>query len=47
MNTTTETTLGELIAHFFDEFMDIYEDEDVAIAGTALLVDKLINGVYV
>ncbi len=47
MNFKDETTLGDLIAYFFDEFMDVYEDEEVAAAGTAVLVDKLLNGVYI
>ncbi len=46
MNGTTNTTLGELIATFYEEFLSIYGDEEVAAAGTAVLVEKLLNGVY-
>lgn len=47
MKATNQTTLGELIAMFFDEFMDAYDDEEVAAAGTAVILERLINGVYV
>ncbi|MFT7621745.1 MAG: hypothetical protein ACI9WU_000910 [Myxococcota bacterium] len=42
---TTNTTIGELIATFYAEFLEIYDDEELAAAGTAVLVEKLLNGV--
>jgi hypothetical protein len=41
-----KTTLGELIATIYGEFMEAYDDEHVAGAGTQLLLERLLSGVY-
>lgn len=45
MKTTMNTTLGELIAAFYDEFLSVYGDEELARVCTAVLVDRLLDGV--
>lgn len=41
MNTQT-TTLGELITLFFDEYMDVYKDRDLASVATAATINELL-----
>jgi hypothetical protein len=42
---TVETTFGAFISAIFDEFMVAYGDEKMATLGTALLIDRLLDGV--
>ncbi len=42
---TVHTTFGAFISVIFDEFMAAYDDEHLASLGTALLVDRLLDGV--
>ena len=40
-----ETTLGELISVFYEEFMEIYGDEDIASVAAAAVINDLLSGV--
>lgn len=42
---TIETTLGELISVFYEEFMDVYGDEDIASVAAAAVINDLLAGV--
>ena len=40
-----DTTLGELITIFYDEFLRTYGDEELATMCTWVMVDRLVQGV--
>lgn len=39
---TTNTTLGELISLFYDEYLALYGDKDLASVATAATVNELL-----
>lgn len=45
MTHLTQTTLGELISAFYEEFLAAYGDPHIASRGTALLLERLLDGV--
>ena len=48
MNSKTHTTLGDLITVFFDEYMELYGDEELAaVAAAATLNDLISEQVYI
>lgn len=38
-----QTDIGELIASFFQQFMDVYEDEQIAAVATAAAINDLLS----
>ena len=40
-----DTTLGELISDFYEEFMEIYGDEDIASVAAAAVINDLLSDV--
>ena len=40
-----DTTLGELISVFYEEFMEIYGDEDIASVAAAAVINDLLSDV--
>ena len=40
-----ETTLGELVSVFYEEFMEIYGDEDIASVAAAAVINDLLSGI--
>ncbi len=47
MTDITPTTLGELISVLYDEYMEIYGDEDLASVATAATINDLIGEAHV
>lgn len=43
MTQTTNTTLGDLISMFFNEFMEMYGDEELASVATAAVINDLLS----
>ncbi len=43
MTTQVNTNIGELIAVFFAQFMDLYGDEDLASVATAAVINDLLS----
>lgn len=43
MSEFTNTTLGEVISMLYDEYMEIYGDEDLASVATAATINNLLN----
>ena len=43
MTQTTHTTLGELISMFYNEFMEMYGDEELASVATAAVINDLLS----
>jgi hypothetical protein len=41
--TQHQTDIGELIRIFFDQFMAIYDDEDIASVATAAAINELLT----
>ncbi|MDG1481187.1 MAG: hypothetical protein P8R54_16465 [Myxococcota bacterium] len=44
MTQTTNTTLGDLISMFFNEFMEMYGDEELASVAAAAVINDLLAG---
>ena len=44
MTQTTNTTLGDLISMFFNEFMEMYGDEELASVAAAAVINELLAG---
>jgi hypothetical protein len=44
MTQTTNTTLGDLISMFFNEFMEMYGDEELAAVAAAAVINDLLSG---
>ncbi|MDP6934946.1 MAG: hypothetical protein QGG40_18640 [Myxococcota bacterium] len=44
MINSCDTTLGELVSAFYDEFLELYGDEDLASVAAAALVNNLLTG---
>jgi hypothetical protein len=38
----TQTTLGELITLFYDEYLALYRDEDLASVATAATINEML-----
>ncbi|MFT5682628.1 MAG: hypothetical protein ACI8RZ_003550 [Myxococcota bacterium] len=43
MTQTTNTTLGDLISMFYNEFMEMYGDEELASVATAAVINDLLS----
>jgi hypothetical protein len=43
MTQTENTTLGDLISMFFNQFMEIYGDEELASVATAAMINDLLS----
>lgn len=41
-STTTEVTLGELISIFYEQFMEMYGDEELASVAVAAIINDLL-----
>lgn len=41
--TRTQTDIGELIRIFFEQFMAVYGDEDIASVATAAMINDLLT----
>lgn len=39
---TTQTTLGDLISTVYDEFLELYHDEELASVATAAVINDLL-----
>ena len=42
MTRTTQTTLGELISMFYEEFMELYGDPELASVAAAAVINDLL-----
>ena len=43
MNRTTQTTLGDLISVFYEEFLEMYGDAELASVATATVINDLLS----
>ncbi|MBM4389573.1 MAG: hypothetical protein FJ090_00515 [Deltaproteobacteria bacterium] len=43
MSTTIDTNLGELISRFYEEFLSMYGDEELASVATAAVINDLLG----
>jgi hypothetical protein len=43
MQTTVHTSIGELVSLFYDEFMEIYGDSELAAVAAAAVINDLIS----